>query len=156
MNAGLSSILSLEKRIHRAQHVSDDDNDGNEDSKTTHNTSIEIIHQKQPSRSKKIADEYPLSKDQLQSNALRQRAQLMDVLNIFCLRKGCIQRRLEQYLADGEINDSRVDMTSPCMVKCPICDGQWEEYSRPVRKDRIVAWLQNSQSFPCNNTTRMI
>ena len=150
MNAGLSSILSLEKRIDRAQHVDDDDDDANEDSQTIHNTSVAISNQKQSPRSKKIADEYPLSRYQLQSNALRQRSQLMDVLNIFCLRKGCIQRRLEQYLADGEINDSRVDITSPCLVKCPICDGKWEKYFRPVRKDGIVAWLQNSQSFPCN------
>lgn len=69
LNAGLSSILSLEKRIDYALHVEDNNDDANTDGKTTHNTSVEIRPQEQSLQSQKIADDYPLSRDQLHDNA---------------------------------------------------------------------------------------
>ena len=67
------------------------------------------------------------------------------------LHKGCIQRRLSQYLADGRIINDRVS-TNSCASACPMCDGSAKDNFRPVSKKGLTLWFRYAGAFPCDAT----
>ena len=77
--------------------------------------------------------------------------QLLEVLNLLTLDKGCIQRRMQQYLADGELNSTRTDPVS-CGNACPICKKSWYDWFRPLRKNGLMLWLRLVEGIPCAAT----
>ena len=125
--AGLGSYLSMNKMLHRDGESSSEE--GKDDNVTT------ISNHR---RSKKCA--YRLTDAQRSANLLSQKQDMIDVLNLFCINKGCVLRRLDNYLAHGVLTNERVSGT--CGGACPVCSGSFRNISVSYGKmQRCFGWI---------------
>ena len=136
--AGISSYLFLTGMIYRNGDESSED--GTEDKETSVR-----------SNQRKRDNELPLSDTQCKQNVDGQRNDVLDVLKLFCLDRGCILRRIRAYLADGELSN---DYVIPCGGACPVYSGQFCKYFQTIWIDSSVALFENvCNTFPMKATT---
>ena len=69
----------------------------------------------------------------------KKRGMLLEVLQLFCLQRGCFHARAEKYLSSGKL--SNIDRTYNCDKKCSMCDGSWHKQHRTVVRKAIVSWF---------------
>ncbi len=66
----------------------------------------------------------------------------LDVLDLLCLDKGCVQARMEAFLSAGKLK--AVDRyRNSCGGMCPICESSWQKLHLQVRKMKIISWFQS-------------
>ena len=151
--AGIASFVQLTKRIY--SNVDIHNNDDDEDKTTSGYTNLLVTPSKGPSTTQRKRDKkYKLSKTQREHLVKRQHGDLMDVLDLFCLDRGCIQRRIQMYLSVGRLVDYP-DEVPPC-GNCCHCKSKkekgWGHYFLPVRREGVLELLTHSGRFPCNAT----
>ena len=93
-----------------------------------------------------------MTKTQQQYLVIKQNNAIHNVLDLYCLNRGCIQRRIQLYLSGNNFKEIPADCI-PCGNVCTICTGQWKHYFLPVRKDGILAFFQNSDDLLCDATS---
>ena len=140
--AGISSYIYMCKMVHRNGEAS------SEDAKDDNNTTV-TRHRRNNSTV------YRLTDAQRAANVISQKQDILDVVNLFCTNKGCLLRRLDNYLATGKLSHTRV--TGTCGGACPICSGCFRKYFRVIWKDAAVAWLDGVRDqFPLKATAHDI
>ena len=151
--AGVASYLHLFKRIKSDTDLANDDGDDDKGKKTSGYTNLLITPKKGKTVKQRHRDQrYKLNRTQRDNLVKRQLADLRDVLDLFCLDRGCIQRRIQMYLAKGSLVDYPLVM-SPC-GNCAHCrrfekEG-WGHYFLPLRRDGIITMLTHGDVIPCN------
>jgi len=80
--------------------------------------------------------DYRLTKTQRQQLLVKQNNNIRNVLDLYCLDRGCIQSRIQLYLSGNNFKVIPTDCIH-CGNVCTICTGQWKRYFLPVRKDGI-------------------
>lgn len=140
--AGLASYLSMMKRIYREGNAVSEDAVDDNNTMVSFNLTAISPRKRQPSKqSTATMADLNLTKNQRKNNMQGQINAVMDVLDYYCLNKGCLHRRLELYLANGEMTPLPPD-TTPCGDACAVCiKDEWEHFFRPVWKDGVLRWL---------------
>ena len=145
METGLASYLSMMKRIYREGNaVAEDASDDNDTMVSFNLTAISPIMRQQPKQRKTptMAD-LNLTKNQRKNNMQGQIEAIMEVMDYYCLNKGCLHRRLELYLAKGKMMPLPPN-TTPCGNACAVClKDKWDHFFRPVWKDGVLRWLNS-------------
>ena len=148
--AGVSSYISMMMRIYRNRNPSNDD--GAEDCLEAFSTLIRSPSIRNVSSAER---RYVLSKADQTESFNNQLAEFADVLNLFCLNKGCIHRRLEIYQHLGCLSED-ASVLHNCKNMCLVCDGDWDTIFRPVRRDGLLMWFDSIEGFPCKATVNNI
>jgi len=151
--AGISSYVHIVKRNMAVMDVATDEEPADTttpESRGYNNTITTSTSKKSTSQLKRDKD-YALSKTQQQYLVVKQNNDIRNVLDLYCLDRGCVQRRIQMYLSGSDFKHLP-DECLPCGNACPICTGQWKHYFLPVRKDGILAFFQNSDDLPCEAT----
>lgn len=81
--------------------------------------------------------------------AKQQLNDFFDLLDLFCLNRGCINRRVQRYQATGKLD--KVDIQSRC-GKCMVCSGEWKHTFLSLRKDGLISFFQRCEGIPCDAT----
>ena len=97
--------------------------------------------------------DYRLNKGQKDNLRTRQQTDLLNVLDVYCLDKGCVHSRTRpcSYLAHGKIGKP-IDMDASCSNACPICNGEWSKSFLPILIAGMFHLFKDVEDMPCLGT----
>ena len=144
--AGLGSYVNTQMRIYRNRHPANDDNA--EDSLEAFSSLLLTSPDRDQSEREKAND-----LDDTRQSCLhaKRRSNFCDVLNLFCLNKGCVHRHIEGYQRTGSL-EKQIPITDACGGACPTCDTRskhnWFHFFMPLHKDGLLKWFDSVDGFP--------
>jgi len=148
--AALSAHISKVSQIYR--QLSGEEKADNEDDLIAGYSPLRPTNQSSTNETK--GKSYELTTSQRKRLVENELKEYEVVLNLFCVNRGCQHRRIQQYLACGEMRDLPPGIT-PCGTSCDICTNEWKRYFLPVVKEHVVAWLECGlvrDTLPCEAT----
>ena len=95
--------------------------------------------------------DYGLNKGQQDNLRTRQQRDLLDVLDLYCLDKGCVHAQTCLYLAQGKLGKP-IDTDASCGDACPICNGEWSKSFLPISKAGMLHFFKDVKELPCLGT----
>jgi len=87
---------------------------------------------------------YRLTSYQKKNNIRRALKEILEVVQFFVLDRGCWHKCAEWFLSCGRVEAPRSTYASnDCGTKCAMCTGEWASIFLPVKKDRVVRFLES-------------
>ena len=87
---------------------------------------------------------YRLTGYQKKMNVRRALAEILEVVQFFVLDRGCWHSCAEWFLSCGRVE--RPPPTNRCIncgTKCAMCTGAWSDIFLPVKKERVIRFLES-------------
>ena len=114
----------------------------NEDNTIVGYTSLVSPTKKLRKRSTEV--DYKLTSMERKHLVQNQLAEFNDVLQVFFLKAGCQQQRIQLHLYRGHLVNDAANKLPPCINRCTVCNGEWDQLFLPVWKDAVIAWLDSA------------
>jgi len=95
--------------------------------------------------------DYVLNKAQKDNLRTRQKQDLLDELDLYCLDKGCVHILTYSYITYGKLGEP-IDTDVTCGTACPICNGEWKKSFLPISKDGMLYFFKDVEELPCLGT----
>ena len=156
----IGSITAMLRRIYRNNNPANNDNADDDEAysgKVTNglipNSLLRLPRVNESTNVKrKMEKQYALTATQREKLVLSNLHKFYDMLSLIALDSGCINYRLQIYLANGTMPPIFPKNTNNCGRACPRCSGEWSKQFRSIREDGLGKWFKTVEGFPSKGT----